>query len=245
MNNIEKIPSASTLIPDALKVQISALFAKLTKDISLKAVLDYNDEKSMELGSFLKVIASCSDKVQVDFFEKGENLEIQEQLNGTHLPVVGIYTISSDQALEKDAGWNDTSLSSDDNVQDGYTGACFHGVPGGKEINSFLAAICYAGGAASPLDENVLEQIRLVKKEISIKVFVSLACHHCPHVAAACQKIAIENSYITADIYDAKLYPDIVEKYKIERVPMMIFNDSKVVMGQKNAGEIAEYLLDI
>ena len=242
MNNIEKIPSESALIPDALKGQICALFVKLTKNISLKAILDYEDEKSMELGSFLKVIASCSEKIAVEFFEKDENAEIQTQLNGTHLPVAGIYKVSSLQAFEAD---KDALLSSKPNLQAEYTGACFHGVPGGKEINSFLAAICYAGGGASPLDENVLEQIRLVKKEISIKVFVSLACHHCPHVAAACQKIAMESSYITADVYDAKLYPDIVEKYKIERVPMMILNDSKVVMGQKNAEEVAEYLLNI
>ena len=49
MNNIEKIPSESVLIPDALKGQICALFVKLTKNISLKAILDYEDEKSMEL----------------------------------------------------------------------------------------------------------------------------------------------------------------------------------------------------
>lgn len=237
MNKIEKIPSESALIPDALKTQICALFAKMTKNVCLKAVLDCEDEKSMELGSFLKVLVSCSDKVQVDFFEKGENLEIQGQLNGTHLPVVGIYQGSSCQIWETE--------EKNDNSKEKYTGACFHGVPGGKEINSFLAAICYAGGAASSLDENVLEQVRLIKKEIAIKVFVSLACHHCPHVAAACQKIAMENSYIKADVYDAKLYPDIVEKYKIEKVPMMIFNDLKVVMGQKNAEEVAEYLIAI
>ena len=218
MNKIEKIPSESALIPNALKTQISALFAKLTKNIVLKAVLDCEDEKSMELGSFLKALVSCSDKVQVEFFEKGENLEIQEQLNSTHLPVVGIYKSSFCQTSETD--------EEKYNSKEEYTGACFHGVPGGKEINSFLAAICYAGGGASLLDENVLEKVRLVKKEIAIKVFVSLECHHCPHVAA-------------------KLYPDIVEKYEIERIPMMIFNDAKVVMGKKNAEEVAEYLIEM
>lgn len=218
----EKIPSVSALLPEELKKQITALLSKLTKEVSLKVILD-KDEKSLELGSFLKVLSSCSKKLETAYFEKGECKELEEELNGMHLPVVGLY------------GRNDEG--------EYYSGACFHGVPGGKEINSFLAAICYLGGAATPLEERVLKQIHSIKKEVSIKVFVSLACHHCPHVAAACQKLAIESPYVTVDIYDANLYSDIVERYQIERVPMMILNESVKVMGQKNIEEITQYCL--
>lgn len=220
MDKADKIPMSSPLVSDELKKQMIPLFSKMTKNVNLKAILDYDDEKSIELGSFLKVIASCSDKIEIDFIEKDENMEIQEQLNGEHLPVVGIYGET-------------------------YSGACFHGVPGGKEINSFIAAICYKGGAANPLDKRVTKNIALIKKDISIKIFVSLACHHCPHVVAACQKIAMENPYVTADMYDAKLYLDIIETYKVERVPMMVINESQKVMGQKTIEEIVNRLMNI
>ena len=59
---------------------------------------------------------------------------------------------------------------------------------------------------------------------------------------AAAQKIAISNPNVTADTYDAKLYQDILEKYKIERVPMMVVNDSTVIMGQKSIEEIVNRL---
>ena len=84
-----------------------------------------------------------------------------------------------------------------------------------------------------------------IKSKIDIKIFVSLACHHCPHVVATCQKIAIANPNVTADMYDPKLYPDIVEKYNIERVPMMIVNDSHIIMGQKSMEEIVNRLMNI
>lgn len=217
MDRKNTIPETSALVPEELKKQMIPLFSKLVDPINLVAVLDLENEKSIEMGAFLKAIASCSDKINLTIWEKDENPEVQKELHGEHLPVVGIYT-------------------------DSYTGACFHGTPGGKEINSLVAAICFASGAAQPLDKRLKKNIDSIKKKLEIKVFVSLACHHCPHVVAAAQKIAISNPNVTADMYDAKLYQDILEKYKIERVPMMVVNDSTVIMGQKSIEEIVNRL---
>lgn len=52
----------------------------------------------------------------------------------------------------------------------------------------------------------------------------------------------MESDYVTADMYDAKLYSDLIEKYKIERVPMTVINDEIVVMGQKTIDEIVKSL---
>ncbi len=218
MSRLNTIPENSPLISDALKTQMSGLFAKLTKPVKLVAVLDLDDAKSLEMGSFLKAIASCGENVSLELFEKDENPQVQAELHGEHLPVVGIYT-------------------------DTYTGACFHGTPGGKELNSLVAAICFAGGAAQPLDKRLKKYIDSLKNKIEIKIFTSLSCHHCPHVVAACQKIAISNPNVTADMYDAQLYADIQEKYNIQRVPMTVVNDSMAIMGQKSIEEIVNRLM--
>lgn len=220
MSKMSMIPDTSPLVPDELKKQMIPLFSKLNTKVRMITILDFADEKSLEMGAFLKAIASCNDMLELEIFEKDENPEIQSELHGEHLPVVGIYG-------------------------EHYTGACFHGVPGGKEINSLIAAICNFGGAGQPLDKRLKKNIDCIKKAINIKVFVSLACHHCPHVVAACQKIAIANPNVTADMYDAKLYPDIIEKYHIERVPMVVINDTHVVMGQKSIEEIVNRLMNI
>ena len=36
---------------------------------------------------------------------------------------------------------------------------------------------------------------------------------------------------------DARLYPELVEKYKIERIPMTIINEKEVLLGNKNMDE--------
>lgn len=220
MSKVELISNKSELISDEFKKQMTVLFAKMTKKVELKAVLDFESEKSLEMGSFLKAIASCSDLLTVEFYEKGEMQNLDKELHAEYLPVVGLY-------------------------DETFTGVCFHGTPGGKEINSFIAAVCGLGGAASPLDKRILKYIASIKKELHLKVFVSLACHHCPHVVAACQKIALASDYVTAEMYDAKLYPDLIEKYKIERIPMTVINDSVIFMGQKTIEEIVNKLMNI
>lgn len=219
MEKEKQIPEQSELITEDLKKQMMPLFAKLKQTVVLKAVIDCKDEKCIELASFLKAVVSASEKLQLQLLEVDEDENVQKELHGEQLPVVGLY---------------------DENNQ--YSGVRFHGIPGGKEINSFLAAICNYGGAGQTLERRLRKKIDKIGTPVDIKVFVSLACHHCPHVVAACQKIAIANPYVEAAMYDARLYPDLIEQYKIERVPMTVINDTVVIMGQKTIEEFVEYL---
>lgn len=212
MSRAELIPDSSALISEELKSQIATLLGKITQKVNLKAVLDFDNEKSIEMGAFLKVIATCNELLEVTFYEKGENSKLDEELHTDFLPVVGLY-------------------------DEDYKGVCFHGTPGGKEINSFLAAVCNLGGVSNPLDKRLLKNIGYIKNYLNVKIFVSLACHHCPHVVAACQKIAFANPHVQVEMYDANLYPELVEKYKIQRVPMTVVNDSTVIMGEKTIEE--------
>lgn len=220
MGKEQLIPDISELVSEELKQQLIPIFARMNQKVVLKAVLDYENEKSIEMGAFLKAIAGCSEWIEVAFYEKGEDAGLDEDLHTQHLPVVGLY-------------------------REGYSGVCFHGTPGGKEINSFVAAVCTFGGGGTPLDRRVAKYIASFRKPIHMKVFVSLSCHHCPHMVAACQKIAIASEYVSAEMYDARLYPDLLEQYKIERIPMTIINDSIVVMGQKSLEEMVNKILNL
>ena len=115
MDQMKKISGQSRLVSEELKQQIAPLFQKMRRTVVLHAVLDFEDEKSLELGSFLKAIASVNEQVQVHFWRKNENEVIFRELHGEHLPVVGIYDESGV-----------------------YSGACFHGVPGGKRFQLFF-----------------------------------------------------------------------------------------------------------
>ena len=62
MDQMKKISKQSKLVTEELKQQIAPLFQKMRRTVVLHAVLDFEDEKSLELGSFLKAIASVNEQ---------------------------------------------------------------------------------------------------------------------------------------------------------------------------------------
>ena len=105
-----------------------------------------------------------------------------------------------------------------------------------------MLAVYNLSGPGREVAKGLRKKIDKLDKKTNIKICVSLACHYCPEVVAACQQIAILNPNIEAEMIDAGLYGDLVEKYHIERIPMMIFNDSKIVMGSKTMEDIVALL---
>lgn len=199
-----------------LKAQLSGIFDKMESSVTMKAVVDLNRDKDRELASFLKAVSSLHKGLELELYEPEEAGGLE--LNTAWLPVTGLY-------------------------KDGrYGRAAFHGVPGGQEINSFVLAICNLAGPGREIPGGLGKKIDKLKKKTNIKICVSLACHHCPAVVAACQQIAIRNPNIEAEMIDASLYEDLVARYNIQRVPMMILNDSEIYMGSKEMAEIVALL---
>ena len=82
MDQMKKISGQSRLVSEELKQQIAPLFQKMRRTVVLHAVLDFEDEKSLELGSFLKAIAYVNQQEQVHFWGKNENDVIFQELHG-------------------------------------------------------------------------------------------------------------------------------------------------------------------
>jgi alkyl hydroperoxide reductase subunit AhpF len=215
--DLNTIPGESSLVDQGLKEQLAGIFGRMEKPVTIRAVVDLSGEKDREMASFLRVIVSLSPKLGLELYGPGEADQVPE-LNTAWLPVTGLY-------------------------KDGtYGRAAFHGVPGGKEINSFVLAIYNLAGPGQEVPKGTRKKIERLDKKTNIKICVSLACHHCPLVVTACQQIAFLNPNIEAEMIDAALYDDLVAEYDIKRVPMMIMNDSRIVMGSKTMDEIVTLL---
>lgn len=215
--DLKTVPSGSSLIDETLKTQLQGIFSKMQEPVTLKAVVDLQREKDSEMAAFLNTVASLGEKLSVELYSPEEASEVPE-LDTTYLPVTGLYK-------------NGT-----------YGRAAFHGIPGGKEVNSFVLAIYNLAGPGKEVARGLKKKIEKLNKKTNIKICVSLACHHCPNVVAACQQVAILNPNVEAEMIDAALYEELVAKYKIERVPMMIVNDSEVYMGNKTIEDIVTLL---
>lgn len=219
MKEYGHIPRTSTLLDDALRTQIKGVFDKLTEDLQIVAIVDPSEEKSVELMSLLFDVETLGEHVSVTFYEKDENAQVQEAFDTEgRTPAMGLY-------------------------KDGvYTGAAFYGVPGGREMNSFVLGCYNAAGAGQPVDKWTQKKLTKLKKDSDMKIFVSLSCHHCAATVIGAQHLAVMSPKLTATMIDANLYPDLVEKYKIERVPMVVINDEKTLLGEKSMEDLAAIL---
>ena len=206
-------PEKSPLIAPALEEQLKTLFARLTTEVALTAILG-DDDKSREMGGFLCHLCSLSPLLRLQLLEPGENPALDAALDASLLPATAV----------------------------GGERMIFHGVPGGKEITAFAGAILNAGGAAKPLDRFTMKDITKLKSPMMLQVCVSLACQHCAQLVLHAQRIAWENELVTAHMIDANLYPALVQELKLERVPVTVVNGRKQFPGGKTMAELTGIL---
>lgn len=124
-------------------------------------------------------------------------------------------------------------------------GAVFHAVPGGHEFNSFIIALYNAAGPGQPVEPSLKARIARIVRPVHMKIAVSLSCTMCPELVMAAQKAALNNTNITAEVFDLAHYEDLKEQYQIMSVPCMIVNDDKVFFGKKGISELVDILENI
>ncbi len=199
----------------ALREQLAPILERFENRIGLLAVLDESSDFNGELKAFLSEFAALTDKVRVEFLQKGEDAAREKAINATIFPALAI--LGPDGA---------------------YTGIQFHGIPGGHEINSFILALYNAAGPGQSVGEDMLERIRTVKKKVNLKIGVSLSCTLCPDVVAASQLMALKNPLIEAEMIDVARFPDFKNRYSIMSVPAVVVNDHKLSFGKKSLEEL-------
>ena len=141
MGDYTDIPRTSALLDDDLRGQIRGVFGKLTEDLEIVAIVDGAEEKSRELLSLLFDVQTLGEHVSVRVYEKGENVQAQAEFDADgRTPAMGLY-------------------------KDGtYTGVAFYGVPGGKEMNSFVLGCYNVAGPGQPVDKWTQKKLTKLKK---------------------------------------------------------------------------------
>ena len=130
-------------------------------------------------------------------------------------------------------------------LEDGReTGLAFHGIPGGHEFTSFVLGLYNAAGPGQSLDGETKQKIEAITKPTHMKILVTLSCSMCPDLVKAAQRIAAENSYVTAQVYDLHHFEDLKKRYHVMSVPCLIVNDEKVSFGKKNIQQILALLAE-
>jgi glutaredoxin-like protein len=108
----------------------------------------------------------------------------------------------------------------------------FVGTPSGYEFASLVQAVLLVGGRPSSiLSEESRRQIEAVESPMTIQVFTTPTCPHCPRAVAVAHEMAFLNPHITAYAVETTEFPDLARKYQVSGVPKTVVNDSTEILG--------------
>ncbi len=107
----------------------------------------------------------------------------------------------------------------------------FVGTPSGYEFISLIRAILLVGGGPSMLSEESRRKIAAIDRPMTMHVFSTPTCPHCPKAVTLAHEIAWANPNVTAYAVEATENPDLARRYRVTGVPKTIVNDRVEILG--------------
>ena len=201
-----------------VSTQINYVMERCAEDVIICAILQPDCPLSGNIRDFLKGFSEVTNRMPIRIYEKGESPETEAKIATDHYPIIALF-----------------------DKNELYTGVGFRGVPGGHELESFILAIYNAAGPGQSMSEPLAERIQKLKP-CQLKIGVSLSCTMCPELVQNCQRIALLNKTISAEMVDLQFFPGLREELDIMSVPALIINDNDVLFGKKSIEELVTYL---
>ncbi len=115
--------------------------------------------------------------------------------------------------------------------QVGDTHIRFLGTPAGYEFISLIRAILLVGGGPSILSDDSRRKLETIDRPMSMHVFSTPTCPHCPKAVVLAHEIAWANPHVTAYAVEATEYPDLARRYRVTGVPKTVVNDAVEILG--------------
>jgi glutaredoxin-like protein len=119
----------------------------------------------------------------------------------------------------------------------------FFGIPSGNEFPGFVETLIDASRGAVGLSPETLKQLRKVKSQVHVQVFVTPTCPYCPALARTAQELALASPKARVDVVEASEFPALTQRYGIRGVPTTVIDDSIIQVGAMDEAGLVQLLL--
>lgn len=107
----------------------------------------------------------------------------------------------------------------------------FLGMPAGYEFVSLIRAVVLVGGGTPLLSEQGRAMVAAVDRPMTLHVFTTPTCPHCPRAVVLAHEMAWANPNLTTFAVEATEYPDLARKYRVTGVPKTVVDDTIEILG--------------
>lgn len=119
------------------------------------------------------------------------------------------------------------------------SGVSFCGVPSGRKLDSFTAAILNAGGKGDNMPDGLLRgRIERLDDQAFLFTFVSKNCPGCPDVIEAVNLVALLNHRFKIMVVDIDSAPEFSAQYGVQSVPAVFANGELLSAGHASLGQL-------
>ena len=119
----------------------------------------------------------------------------------------------------------------------------FYGMPGGTEFPSFLEAIVDISLGEVLLSEQAVRELKKLREEITVRVFVTPTCGYCPQMMRAAYQLALANPKVRAEVIEVNEFPDLGERYQVRAVPLTVIADKVAIPGAMHPDALVEQVV--
>ena len=122
-------------------------------------------------------------------------------------------------------------VSADEDGQERDSKMRFLGTPAGYEFISLIHAVRLAGGGQPHLSEENRAKLASVDRPMTLHVFTTPTCPHCPRAVNLAHEMAWANANITAYAVEVTEYPDLARRYHVTGVPKTVVDETVEILG--------------
>jgi len=120
----------------------------------------------------------------------------------------------------------------------------YFAVPADHELGPFLEALTFKADNFALLPKVIKDKIGGIDKSISLRLFVSQNCAHCPRSVRDLIRLTVENELINLEIIDGTLFRELAQVEDIQCLPTVLFGDEFRWSGVTPLEDIVEVLLN-
>jgi len=200
-----------SLISPADQQRLRDTFAGMTRQVRLLFFTQtLGCETCLQARQILDEFPELSDKVSIEEVNVILETEKTQQYGIDRAPAVAV-------------------LYDDGELKDSHIR--FLGTPAGYEFLSLVQAVLLAGGGPSMLSDESRRLIASVDTPVTMHVFTTPTCPHCPRAVTLAHEMAFANPRITAFAVEATEFPDLARRYQVTGVPKTVVNETTEILG--------------
>jgi len=121
----------------------------------------------------------------------------------------------------------------------------YYGMPGGTEFPAFLEAIVDISRGEVLLSKDAVKELRKVRDEVLVRVFVTPTCGYCPQMVRAVYQLSLANPKVRSEVIEVNEFPELADRYQVRAVPLTVIADKVAIPGAMHPDALVEQVVKV